>query len=48
MGILKRNGIIVKVWDFLNQIAFKYASAVVVLGRCMAEKMRSPRKLERS
>ena len=45
MGMLKRNGIIVKVWDFLNQIAFKYASAVVVLGRCMAEKMRSPRKI---
>jgi glycosyltransferase involved in cell wall biosynthesis len=46
MGMIKENGIIVKVWDFLNKIAFKYSSAVVVLGRCMADKMRSPRKLE--
>ena len=35
--MLKEKGLIAKLWDFWNQFILKYASAVIVLGRCMKE-----------
>jgi len=45
MGLIKKGNILVKLWDYLNRFAFKHSSGVVVLGRCMYEKMVSPRKI---
>jgi len=37
LGVLKEKGLIAKLWDRWNQFILKYASAVIVLGRCMKE-----------
>jgi glycosyltransferase involved in cell wall biosynthesis len=44
LEVIKKNGIVAKSWDLLNKMAFKYASAIVVLGRCMYEIVISERK----
>jgi len=45
MDLIKKDNILVKLWDYFNRFVFKYSSGVVVLGRCMYEKMISPRKM---
>ena len=37
LEVIKENGIVSTAWNFLNKFTFKYASAIVVLGRCMYE-----------
>jgi len=44
LEVIKKNGIVATTWDVLNRFAFKYASAIVVLGRCMYEIAASERK----
>lgn len=35
LGILKKNSYIVKIWRWFNKLSFKYASEIIVIGRCM-------------
>jgi glycosyltransferase involved in cell wall biosynthesis len=44
LGVIKENGIIARMWHFLNKFTFKHASAIVVLGRCMQRIIASERK----
>jgi len=37
LGVLKENGLLPRLWEQLNKFVFKYASAIVVIGRCMEE-----------
>jgi len=37
LGFLKENGLLTQVWERLNCFVLKYASAIVVIGRCMEE-----------
>jgi len=37
LGLLKENGLLTQVWERLNCFVLKYASAIVVIGRCMEE-----------
>jgi len=37
LGVLKRTGLLSRMWEGLNSFVFKYASAIVVIGRCMKE-----------
>jgi glycosyltransferase involved in cell wall biosynthesis len=39
LGIISTNGIITKLWNYCNRFIFRYASAVVVLGSFMKEKI---------
>jgi len=46
-GVLRQGGLVSRLWDLANQFFYRQARAVVVLGRCMARKVRSQRKLGR-
>jgi glycosyltransferase involved in cell wall biosynthesis len=37
LGLLRRAGLLARFWDLLNGFAFRYASDIVVIGRCMEE-----------
>jgi glycosyltransferase involved in cell wall biosynthesis len=37
LGVLKENGLLSRIWERLNALVFKHASAIVVIGRCMEE-----------
>jgi len=37
LGVLKKNGLLSRIWERLNAFVFKHASAIVVIGRCMEE-----------
>jgi glycosyltransferase involved in cell wall biosynthesis len=37
LGVLKENGLLSRIWERFNCFVFKYASAIVVIGRCMKE-----------
>lgn len=44
-GLIRRDGLVSRLWDVVNRFLYGGARAVVVLGRCMAEVVRSARKL---
>jgi glycosyltransferase involved in cell wall biosynthesis len=35
LGVLKKDGLIVRVWNCFNKLIFKHAAAIIVIGRCM-------------
>jgi glycosyltransferase involved in cell wall biosynthesis len=37
LGVLRKDGLIVRVWNSLNFLVFKYAAAIIVIGRCMRD-----------
>jgi|Deesub1362A_J573_1020465.scaffolds.fasta_scaffold00073_91 glycosyltransferase involved in cell wall biosynthesis len=37
LGLLKEHGLLTRLWNWCNQISFKYASDIIVLGRCMKD-----------
>ena len=37
LGILKQNGVTSRIWDWCNRFMFKYASVIIVIGRCMRD-----------
>ena len=46
-GAIRRGGLVCRAWDAANRLMYRRAHAVIVLGRCMAEVVRSERKLGR-
>lgn len=40
LRMLKEKGLIVKLWNLSNKFTFKYASSIIVIGRCMQEVIR--------
>lgn len=37
LGVLKKNGLLPRIWERFNAFVFKHASVIVVIGRCMEE-----------
>jgi len=46
LGLTKNNSLISKLWNFANKFTYKYASKIVVIGRCMNEIIKN--KLDRA
>jgi colanic acid biosynthesis glycosyl transferase WcaI len=44
-GVIRPGGLVSGLWDVANRLFYRQASAVVVLGECMAQVVQSPRKL---
>lgn len=40
LGVLDEGGLLSRLWNLSNSFTFKYASAIVVIGRCMQEVIR--------
>lgn len=41
LGVLKRNSFLSLLWEWVNKISFKYATKIIVIGRCMKEVIES-------
>jgi glycosyltransferase involved in cell wall biosynthesis len=37
LGLMRAKGLIANIWDLFNSFAFKYSSAIIVIGRCMGK-----------
>lgn len=35
LGILKGGGLVSRLWDLINRVAYRHASGIIVIGRCM-------------
>jgi len=41
LGVLKSDSFLSKLWEWINKVSFKYASKIIVIGRCMQDVIKS-------